>query len=180
MSNNSYSPIQIDNEITEELVSAIIDEILDYDRYGNAKIDKHNIPSFDALKESLDWELEDDKFYNDAVKYVNMLPDEFATYDGKIELSRNATLMDIDNAKVDDFVYQSLVEEACSAFEETTGQEVSLLGRNGRHVCVEFNVENLLNYSSLKETQQEFERSLIKDCNEYGKENVKNKNDLER
>lgn len=89
-----------------------------------------------------------------------------------IELSDNHTLWKIDNDKFpsDDYAsdeYTTQVQAALEAFKDDTGVEIYCLGRSGRHVCVDLNYQNALNYSELVGKQQELEQSVIDGMNSW-------------
>ena len=89
-----------------------------------------------------------------------------------IELSDNHTLWQIDNDKFpsDDHAaeeYNFQVEHALDAFEQDTGVKPYCLGRSGRHVCVELNYQNALNFNELVSKQQEFEKAVIDGMNSW-------------
>ena len=60
-----------------------------------------------------------------------------------------------------DFLISAKIEE----FKETTGVEVFLLGRSGRHVCVEDTPENSRRYRYLERTANRMADELIQDIN---------------
>lgn len=109
--------------------------------------------------------------FNQAVSKINNVVDNIATYtndDGTdyIELSDNSTVNQLDNPNKDMEDYNILVDVACKEFEEQTGTELYLLGRSGRHVCVELNYENAKNFESLASKASELEQGVIDSFNE--------------
>lgn len=120
-----------------------------------------------------------DGFYHDTLtpeefekvnEIIDKFPKEFKLYDGKIELSDNHTIWDIEG-DFDMGEYFGTVADAVEEFEEITGEELHLLGRNGRHVCVDFTTENMLNYEYLCETQKDLEQGVIDEMSiEHGRD----------
>lgn len=93
-----------------------------------------------------------------------------------IELSDNHTLWQIENDKFpsDDYAaeeYNTQVESALEDFKAETGVELLLLGRSGRHACVELNYQNALKYSELAGKQNELEQRVINAMNSWEPEN---------
>lgn len=104
----------------------------------------------------------------------NMVKDHIYHYDYKayLELSDTHTLWQIDNDKFpsDDYAateYNDLVENAVDAFKSATGVDLLLLGRSGRHACVELNYANTLRYSELVGKQKELEQQVIDAMNNW-------------
>lgn len=91
-----------------------------------------------------------------------------------LELHRNATERDLDNTRLDDEqateLYTNLVWWAIREFEHRAKTEVFLLGRSGRHVCVEDTPENSRRYQHLKQLALQIERTVIADYNGYDPE----------
>lgn len=105
----------------------------------------------------------------------------YSEYNGSdyIQLSDNRTIwkldsldmsVDDDTAEDMDYLYYSLVDSACQKFQEKSGVEVFLLGRSGRHVCVEDTDQNRRRYRSLCNLQSKLEKWVI---DTYNKEVAK-------
>jgi len=114
----------------------------------------------------------------DDIKY-------YSEYNGSdyIQLSDNHTIwkldsldmsVDDDTAEDMDYLYYSLVYSACQKFQEKSGVEVFLLGRSGRHVCVEDTDQNRRRYRSLCNLQSKLEKWVI---DTYNKEVAKINNE---
>ena len=58
-------------------------------------------------------------------------------------------------------VYTYLVNAAAEKFERITGVPIYLLGRSGRHVCVELNKENAKRFDELQDVQEKLEKEFI-------------------
>ena len=105
------------------------------------------------------------------------MTDEIPTYyDGDVrstylELHDHHSLWKLDNPKVKElkpFMYEDwmmLITVACQTFRDMTGVDVFLLGRSGRHACVEDTEENRENYYKLKQTAIELEKATIEAFN---------------
>ena len=68
------------------------------------------------------------------------------------------------------FEQNELLETAIRDFERTTGVEIYMEGRSGRHICVENNIFNAFKYEELCETQQSLEKWYIEQVNQYIRE----------
>ena len=84
-----------------------------------------------------------------------------------LQLHDNHTFWDIESEVDPEDVYATL-DEFIERFELQTGQKAYLLGRSGRHVCVDFTLDNLENYEILKETALDLEQEFINTVNAYG------------
>lgn len=82
-----------------------------------------------------------------------------------IELSDDPVLNKIDNPKLDEITWMNLVDDSLAEFEDLTGVTAYTLGRSGRHVCVDFNLENLIGFDKLKDVIEKLQKQLIKDAN---------------
>ena len=109
-----------------------------------------------------------DKYDDEIEYYQNGYGPEY------IQLSEERTIWKLDRldrhasdaeAEEWDFYYQSLVDEACDKFEQKSGVEVFLLGRNGRHVCVEDTDQNRRRYRSLCNLQMKLEDWVVNKFN---------------
>ena len=83
-----------------------------------------------------------------------------------LELHANHSAWNLENPTKSDSDWASLVEEAVLTFEEETGTSVFLLGRSGRHVCVENNLENRQNYKKLRDLALGLEKEAIDSFNQ--------------
>ncbi len=120
----------------------------------------------------------------DAVKEVYALSNSPALcyYDGRdngydvcLELSKNHTMWELEAdewSDREDSDYWYLVEVARRDFEKQTGTECLLLGRSGRHVCVEDNYKNAKRYFELCDLQRDLEDRVINQFNEEHGGNV--------
>lgn len=77
------------------------------------------------------------------------------------ELDPKGVEMDGENEDFANYYYWDLVNSACKQFEQKSGVEVYLLGRSGRHVCVEDNAQNRRRYRSLCNLQQKLEKWVV-------------------
>ena len=110
------------------------------------------------------WNEEDvtEEEYNKAYKYAKIAYDNYEeyNYDGYLELSDNYTLWDID-VSISETQYSDVLEDYIRAFEEEAGTNVWLLGRSGRHVCVDAHIDQCYNFDYLQEIQQRLEQEMI-------------------
>ena len=110
--------------------------------------------------------------YNKAYKLVLNLS-ELPKYDDMLELSNEPVLSsrEFNDIGLEDYdaynLYTQLVDDKVIDFKEKTGVDLHILGRSGRHVCVENNYENAKNYDMLKRIQSDLVDEVIKDYNNY-------------
>lgn len=81
-----------------------------------------------------------------------------------LQLSDNHTMWEI-NSNISPEHYTALVNNAVEDFKIETGVDLYLIGRSGRHACVEYTLENVLNYDGLKAYQNDLEKKVIADAN---------------
>lgn len=108
--------------------------------------------------------------YNDACRRLGEGLMHVEYYDGYIQLMDDPTWnkINIPEDVVRQFgdeavyeIYQLKVDWAIDKFEAKSGTNVELLGRSGRHVCVNDTVENVLRYVDLKMLVKQLENSVI-------------------
>ena len=94
-----------------------------------------------------------------------------------LQLHDNHTLNQINIPDTDtytdkeiDEIYYQLVSSKVAEFEEETGLDLYLLGRSGRHVCVEDTADNVLMYPELRDLAERLEAEVIYDMNHLGLE----------
>lgn len=98
-------------------------------------------------------------------------------YDGMLELSDKQIMWEFNNddftqdPKFDD-IYYLMVQEELRVFKEETGVEISLLGRSGRHICIDDTPKNRKRYYELQNIVTEKIKKFIELVNNYGKEPV--------
>lgn len=171
--------IEFENNEEEDLARYIFDDIVDgstIDRDGTIKY--FDAPELDSIQAYYDENVTEESYNKVVDKIKNALEQckFYSDYNGTgtyIELNDNHTLWDIkapeeynDDGSFDDF-YRDLISEACDDFKTTTGEELYLVGRSGRHACVEISLDNVLRYNELKEAQENIEQKVIKDANIY-------------
>jgi len=145
----------IDNDcIATGIYNEDIDIIGDYDIYDYDSVlefvEKNGLVSF--IKDTFKRLTENVNYYKSG-------------YEGYcIELHANHTLYEIDK-EIDEYFYQNTVNTAVETFEENTGVKIYLLGRSGRHVCVENTFENLSRYAELKQRAEHLEKWVIQEMN---------------
>lgn len=133
------------------------------DRRGNIEIDYDiNYLDEDFVQEFSDCLTCIDDFV-ELLSRIKLYTDDRIDY---IQLSDNHTLYEIQNTELDEYQYGEAVDRYCDEFVEITGVDVYLLGRMGRHVCVEFTIDNIINYDYLKEVQADLESQMIAELSE--------------
>lgn len=177
MSNRLFEAV--DNAFNEDRITAPVgNKVMNEDSIDSSEAEQY---IFDEYKENgqapsyeyfINYIMDiPEEEFNQAVSKVNNVVDNITTYtndDGTdyIELSDNSTVNQLDNPNKDMEDYNILVDVACKEFEEQTGTELYLLGRSGRHVCVELNYENAKNFESLASKVSELEQGVIDSFNE--------------
>ena len=110
-----------------------------------------------------------EKFYDSYHYFEELLENtKFYTSDtGEvvIELSDNPVLSKIDNPELDEITWMNLVDDSLAEFEDLTGVTAYTLGRSGRHVCVDLNLENLIGFDNLKDIVEKLQKQLIDNAN---------------
>ena len=89
-----------------------------------------------------------------------------------LELHDNHTLWAIDNENLTMDDYSFMVDTVINQFENMTNTELFLCGRSGRHVCIENNKRNQLNYWKYKKIAEKLEKKLIYTCNNLKSEKI--------
>lgn len=110
---------------------------------------------FDKVRKEIEQAIYNTKFYIDT--------DGSGVY---IELNDNHTVWNLNNENKQIEDWQAIVQAASIKFENETGVELLLLGRSGRHICVEVTAQNILNYDKLKEVQERLEQECVDEFNE--------------
>lgn len=164
-------------EYSDELMRYIYDETT-YDVDRNGSVSNINFPEYDYFN---DYIMDTDKkSFDEAVEKIKNALNNIKLYndsDGTgvyLELSDNHTMYDLnDNGKSEEEWY-SIVKSKEVEFENETDVSLRFLGRSGRHVCVDLNLENIIDYDKLKEVQERLEDEAVAEFNSI-KESAKNK-----
>ncbi|MCF8008128.1 MAG: hypothetical protein K9K32_00050 [Halanaerobiales bacterium] len=85
-----------------------------------------------------------------------------------LELHDNHTAWQVN--PVSQFFYDYILFEKINEFKEKTGQDIYLLGRSGRHVCIEMNMDNIKNFKKYQKLALKLEQDFINEINKSGKE----------
>ena len=156
-------------EYDDEVLQYLYDETTyDIDRYG--KVQNINFPDYDYFN---DYIMDIDKnVYNDAKKRLEDLLNNVKFYNDSegsgtyLELSDNHTMYDLeDNGKSEEEWY-SIIDSKSVEFENETNVPLRFLGRSARHICVDINLSNIVNYDKLKEVQNRLEDEAIAEFND--------------
>ena len=156
-------------EYSDDLIRYIYDETTyDVDRDGS--ISNINFPEYDYFN---DYIMDTDKKrFDEAVEKLKNVLNSVKLYndsDGSgiyLELSDNHTMYDLnDNGKSEEEWY-SIIDSKSVEFENETDVPLKFLGRSGRHVCVDLNLKNIINYNELKEVQERLEKEAIAEFND--------------
>ena len=100
---------------------------------------------------------------------------EIETYEGKLELTAEHVYWKFYNPRFTDDpcfedIYQMMVQDEIDNFKKKFGQDIYLLGRSGRHVCVDDTPENRERYFEMQSEVESQINGLIARVNEYGKD----------
>lgn len=174
----SVEDIFKDNE-EKDLAKYIFDEIWDsaYIDGREGRFKEYEAPDLDDVQYYYDENVTEEQ-YNKIVNLIVTALTEIPYYvdsEGSgayIELNDNHTLWDIeapegyeDDGSFQEVLYPQLVEEACKDFKAETGVELKLLGRMGRHACVDVTFENIFDWKKLQDVQERLEQEVINDAN---------------
>lgn len=153
-------------------------------RYLFDEGDKDYLPDYEEFNDTT-MEISKDLF--DKAKeraleaLTNLAEHQYYDHDGGygtvLELNDNHTIWELNNENKSDEEWASIVNSKLAQFEADTGVELMLLGRMGRHACVEPTYDNCMNFTYLQETQEKLEQEAIdefnaEDMNEELKESI--------
>lgn len=100
---------------------------------------------------------------------TNLAEHQYYDHDGGygtvLELNDNHTMWELTNEKKSDEEWASIVQSKQAQFKADTGVDLMLLGRMGRHACVEPTYDNCINFTYLQETQEKLEQEAIDEFN---------------
>lgn len=151
--------------LESELGDYLLSNYLRFDKYGDIKTDE--LPTYRDLVDEFDDRLTRQDYRNVINTINNSNVSFYLSDDGPyIELSDNQTLWEIDS-EIDDEDYWGIVDNALAEFENETGVTPHLLGRSGRHVCVDINWSNFTNYDELVKVQRRLEKEVIDKANNF-------------
>lgn len=156
-------------EYSDELMRYIYDETT-YDANRDGSISNINFPEYDYFNDYI--MSIDKKSFDEAVEKI-----ENALYNVKLyndsegsgvylELSDNPTMYDLNSNDKSEEEWFSIVQSKEVEFENETDVPLRFLGRSGRHVCVDLNLENIINYDKLKEVQERLEDEAVAEFND--------------
>lgn len=164
-------------EYSDELMRYIYDETT-YDVDRNGSVSNINFPEYDYFNDYI--MSIDKKSFDEAVEKIKNALNNIKLYNDSegsgvyLELSDNHTMYDLnDNGKSEEEWY-SIVQSKEVEFENETDVPLRFLGRSARHVCVDLNLENIINYDKLKEVQERLEKEAVAEFNSI-KESTQNK-----
>ena len=160
----SSEKVRYDDEILQYLYD---ETTYDVDRYG--KVQNIDFPDYNYFN---DYIMDIDKnVYDDAKKRLEDLLNNVKFYNDSegsgtyLELSDNHTMRDLeDNGKSEEEWY-SIIDSKSVEFENETNVPLRFLGRSARHICVDINLSNIVNYDKLKEVQNRLEDEAIAEFN---------------
>ena len=150
-------------------LESIIDEAA---RYLFDEGDKDYLPDYEEFN---DYTMDISKDLFDKAKeraleaLTNLAEHQYYDHDGGhgtvLELNDNHTIWELTNENKSDEEWASIVQSKQAQFKADTGVDLLLLGRMGRHACVEPTYDNCMNFTYLQETQEKLEKEAIDEFN---------------
>lgn len=150
-------------------LESIIDEAA---RYLFDEGDKDYLPDYEEFN---DYTMDISKDLFDKAKeraleaLTNLAEHQYYDHDGGhgtvLELNDNHTMWELTNENKSDEEWASIVQSKLAQFKADTGVDLMLLGRMGRHACVEPTYDNCINFTYLQETQEKLEQEAIDEFN---------------
>lgn len=150
-------------------LESIIDEAA---RYLFDEGDKDYLPDYEEFN---DYTMDISKDLFDKAKeraleaLTNLAEHQYYDSDGGygtvLELNDNHTIWELNNENKSYEEWASIVNSKQAQFKADTGVDLLLLGRMGRHACVEPTYDNCMNFTYLQETQEKLEKEAIDEFN---------------
>ena len=150
-------------------LESIIDEAA---RYLFNEGDKDYLPDYEEFN---DYTMDISKDLFDKAKeraleaLTNLAEHQYYDSDGGygtvLELNDNHTIWELNNENKSYEEWASIVNSKQAQFKADTGVDLLLLGRMGRHACVEPTYDNCINFTYLQETQEKLEQEAIDEFN---------------
>lgn len=150
-------------------LESIIDEAA---RYLFDEGDKDYLPDYEEFN---DYTMDISKDLFDKAKeraleaLTNLAEHQYYDHDGGhgtvLELNDNHTIWELNNESKSYEEWASIVNSKQAQFKADTGVDLLLLGRMGRHACVEPTYDNCINFTYLQETQEKLEQEAIDEFN---------------
>ena len=150
-------------------LESIIDEAA---RYLFNEGDKDYLPDYEEFN---DYTMDISKDLFDKAKeraleaLTNLAEHQYYDSDGGygtvLELNDNHTIWELNNESKSYEEWASIVNSKQAQFKADTGVDLLLLGRMGRHACVEPTYDNCINFTYLQETQEKLEQEAIDEFN---------------
>ena len=160
-------------------LESIIDEAA---RYLFDEGDKDYLPDYEEFN---DYTMDISKDLFDKAKeraleaLTNLAEHQYYDHDGGhgtvLELNDNHTIWELNNENKSYEEWASIVNSKQAQFKADTGVDLLLLGRMGRHACVEPTYDNCMNFTYLQETQEKLEQEAI---DEFNAEEINESTDL--
>lgn len=150
-------------------LESIIDEAA---RYLFDEGDRDYLPDYEEFN---DYTMDISKDLFDKAKeraleaLTNLAEHQYYDHDGGhgtvLELNDNHTIWELNNENKSYEEWASIVNSKQAQFKADTGVDLLLLGRMGRHACVEPTYDNCINFTYLQETQEKLEQEAIDEFN---------------
>ena len=150
-------------------LESIIDEAA---RYLFDEGDKDYLPDYEEFN---DYTMDISKDLFDKAKeraleaLTNLAEHQYYDSDGGygtvLELNDNHTIWELNNESKSYEEWASIVNSKQAQFKADSGVDLLLLGRMGRHACVEPTYDNCINFTYLQETQEKLEQEAIDEFN---------------
>lgn len=134
-----------------------------YDRYGNVHYD---IPTYDTVVEDFDERISRKQYEKVRSALINAI-ESVNYYESYLEISDAPILNYIQSSRLSQEAWNDIRDKYLKNFEDITGVEVWLEGRNDRHVVVDDTIENLFAFTQLQSTLKKLQDEMIEEVNQY-------------
>lgn len=134
-----------------------------YDRYGNVHYD---IPTYDTVVEDFDERISRKQYEKVRSALINAI-ESVNYYESYLEISDAPILNYTQSSRLSQEAWNDIRDKYLKNFEDITGVEVWLEGRNDRHVVVDDTIENLFAFTQLQGTLKKLQDEMIEEVNQY-------------
>lgn len=119
------------------------------------------LPNISEVREYYDDRLSK-RSYDKVVKllYATIQNENFKYYEGKIQLDETRNYWELEK-DIDQDTFWQTADDYLDMFEEETGVPAGYSGRSFRHVLIENNVKNFINYKELWYAYQKIRQEFI-------------------
>lgn len=149
-----------------------LEEVAAY-MYQDAYYQVENIPTYNEVNDYIAsvTKKEYNTLYKMVEKACRVHEEHSYAYDYNddyIELNDNHTIWELHSDTLTDEDWWSIVDSKVAAFKGETGVDLYLVGRSGRHACVDNTFYNAMRFEELQAVQERLEREAIEEFNGGG------------